>query len=67
MEPLIFFDKHNALSVIEEGQLMFIYETENAIVRIHPGKLTEEERKVVLENAARKYYEAIQKQKQKSA
>lgn len=46
---------------------VFIYETENAIVRIHPGKLTEEERKVVLENAARKYYEAIQKQKQKSA
>lgn len=30
------------------------YVTEKAIVRIYPGKLTEEERKVVWENAARR-------------
>lgn len=40
---------------------VFIYETDKAIVRIHPGKLTEEERKVVLENAMRKFYAEIQK------
>ena len=40
---------------------VFIYETEKAIVRVHPGKHTEEERKVVLENAMRKCYAAIQK------
>lgn len=37
------------------------YITEKAIVRIHPGKLTEEERRVVLENAARNFLRAIQK------
>lgn len=42
------------------------YITDKAIVRIHPGKLSEEERKVVLENAARKFYKAIQQQKQKA-
>ena len=44
------------------------YITEKAIVRIHPGKLTEEERKVVFVNAAKEFYKAIQKQQnQKSA
>ena len=43
------------------------YITEKAIVRFHPGKLSEEERKVVIINAAKEYYKAIQKQNQKSA
>ena len=44
------------------------YKTEKAIVRIHPGKLSEEERRAVIENAAREFYKAIQKAKnQKSA
>jgi hypothetical protein len=37
------------------------YKTEKAIVRIHPGKLSEEERKVVMTNAAKEFYKAIQK------
>jgi hypothetical protein len=37
------------------------YITETAIVRFQPGKLTEEERKVVITNAAKEFYEAIQK------
>lgn len=44
---------------------MFKYRTDKAIVRIHPGKLTEEERKVVLEAAAKDFFRAIQKQKAK--
>ena len=32
-----------------------------AIVRVHDGKLTEEERKRVIENAAKDYYKAIQR------
>ena len=44
------------------------YITEKASVRFHPGKLTEEERKVVIVNAAKEFYKAIQKQQnQKSA
>lgn len=46
---------------------VFIYETEKAIVRIHEngrifngGKVTDEG-KVVMENAMRKFYAAIQK------
>ena len=38
------------------------YTIGKAIVRIHPGKLTEEERRVVLEDAARKFYKTIQQQ-----
>lgn len=34
--------------------------TEKAIVRIHPGKLSDEERKKVLENAARQFFMANQ-------
>lgn len=40
---------------------MVEYITEKAIVRIHPGKLTEEERRVVLENAAKAYIRNLQK------
>lgn len=36
------------------------YDTGRAIVRIHPGKLTEEERRAVLESAALRYLKAIQ-------
>lgn len=43
------------------------YVTEKAIVRIHPGKLTEEERKVALEDATRKFVRAIQKANQNKA
>ena len=37
------------------------YVMEKAIVRIHPGKLTKEERKVVLENAAMDFFRAVQR------
>jgi hypothetical protein len=44
------------------------YITEKGIVRFHPGKLSEEERRVVIINAAKEFYAAIQKQQnQKSA
>ena len=43
------------------------YITEKGMVRFHPGKLSEEERKVVIVNAAKEFYKAIQKQNQKSA
>lgn len=39
------------------------YITEKAIVRIHPGKLTEEERRVNFENAAKEFFQAVQKAK----
>lgn len=42
---------------------VFVYETEKAIVRIHSGKLTEEQRKEVLTSAAKEFYLAIQKDK----
>lgn len=43
------------------------YVTEKAVVRIHSGKLTEEQRKVVLEDAARNFFRAIQKANQNKA
>lgn len=43
------------------------YVTEKAIVRIHPGKLTEEQRRVVLEDAAKNFFRAIQKSNQNKA
>lgn len=43
------------------------YVTNKAIVRIHPGKLTEEQRKAVLEDAARNFLRAIQKANQNKA
>lgn len=38
------------------------YITEKAIVRIHPGKLTDEERRKVLEEAAKRFYKAAMKE-----
>lgn len=35
------------------------YKYENATVRIHEGKYTAEERRAVLEDAAREFYKAI--------
>ena len=35
------------------------YDFGNAIVRIHPGKLTEEERRVVWEDATRKFLKEV--------
>lgn len=43
------------------------YVTEKAIVRIHPGKLTEEQRRVVLEDASKNFFRAIQKSNQNKA
>ena len=44
------------------------YQTKKGIVRFHTGKLSEEERKAVIVNAAKEFYKAIQKQQnQKSA
>ena len=40
----------------------FIYESEKAIVKIYPGKRTEEERRQVLGEAMKQYYKAIQGQ-----
>ena len=37
------------------------YDFKFAIVRVHDGKLTEEERRVVIENAAKDYWKAIQR------
>lgn len=37
------------------------YDTGTAIVRIHPGKLTEGERKKVIEDAAKQFFKAIEK------
>lgn len=38
------------------------YDTGKAIVRIHSGKRTAEERKAVLEDAAKQFVRALQKQ-----
>ena len=38
-----------------------------ATVRIHPGKLSEEERKVVIKDATEKFLKAVQQQRKKSA
>lgn len=51
------------LSVKDLGNGVIEYETDKAIVRIHPGKLTEEERKAEIESAAREFWKSIQKQK----
>ncbi len=37
------------------------YDLGYAIVKIHPGKRSEEERKVALENAAKQFWKALQK------
>lgn len=43
----------------------FVYETERAIVRIHPGKLSSEEFRATIEQAARKFYSDIKKSEKK--
>lgn len=43
------------------------YVMEKAIVRIHPGKLSEEERKVAIENATKKYLKAVLAAKKRKA
>ena len=47
--------------------LMTEYRIGNATVRIHPGKLTEEERKAEIVDATQKFLKSIWKQKKKSA
>lgn len=44
---------------------VFTYETEKAVVRIHPGKLTNEEFRTTIEQAARKFYSDIRKDSKK--
>ena len=43
-----------------------VVNTPKAIVRIHPGKMTDEERRVVLEQAAIEFMQRIQKAHQKN-
>ena len=38
------------------------YQTERAIIRIHPGKLSDEERRAVIEAGAKRFYEVIIKE-----
>ena len=45
----------------------FVCKTEKAIVRIHPGKLTEEERKVAIKDATNKYLRAVWAAKNKKS
>ena len=52
---------HIITKVIQLENGVVEYHTDKAIVRIHPGKRTAEERKAVLENAAKDFYKAIQK------
>lgn len=42
------------------------YKYENATVRIHEGKYTAEERRAVLEDAAREFYRAVMRSKARS-
>jgi hypothetical protein len=48
---------------LENGVTEYISET--GIVRIHPYKLSEEERKEILEDATRRFYKAIRKGERK--
>lgn len=41
---------------------VFTYQTERAIVRIHPGQRTEAERREALEKSVKEFYKAIQKE-----
>ena len=50
---------------LENGVTEYI--TNKAIVRIHSGKLTEEQRREVLEDAARNFLRAIEKNKAQKA
>ena len=49
------------------NEAVFEHRTEKAIVRIHPGKLTEDQRRAVLEDAGRTFFRAIQRVKQGKA
>ena len=44
---------------------VFEYQTESAIVRIHPGKMPAEEFRATIESAARKFYSDIKKSETK--
>ncbi len=44
---------------------VFTYESEKAVVRINPGKMTDEEFRATLEKAARKFYSDIKKSENK--
>ena len=44
---------------------VFTYETPTATVRIHPGKLSSEEFRSTIENAARKFYSDIKESESK--
>lgn len=44
---------------------VFTFESEKAVVRIHPGKMTDEEFRATLEEAARKFYADIRKSETK--
>lgn len=44
---------------LENGVMEYV--SDKAIVRIHPGKRTAEERQAALEEAAKTFYRAIQK------
>lgn len=43
----------------------FVYETKKATVRIHPGKMTQEEFRTTIEATARKFYSDIKKSESK--
>lgn len=45
----------------------FVYESKKAIVRIHTGQRSEEERRKALEEAVKQFYLAIQKTNRKVA
>ena len=44
---------------------VFTFESEKAIVRIHPGKMSSEEFRATIESAARKFYSDIKKSETK--
>ena len=46
-------------------ETVYVYETERAIIRIHPGKLSAEEFRATVEAAARKFYSDIKKSESK--
>lgn len=50
---------------LENGVTEYI--TDKAIVRIHPGKMSEEERKAVIEKAAQRFFRAIEESKKGKA
>lgn len=43
------------------GEVVFTKETDRWIVRIHSGKLTEQEREAALKKATVEFYRAVQK------